>query len=945
VEETRWGVRATLRGGAGSARDKVDVLAELYRRAGLPAEVVVGRLADDVDITSIHRPVRRTFAPAVDEGSVARWRKASGATAATTADRAAAVRADAAARADLAKQLAAVLPDRRAAELSTPTNRAVPLVRVVVDGREMFANPLVPGARLGASHTRDKPSPAFGPGLGIPVRIRLLAATTADPRTLKPLVEAEYQAEDVVGRQLLVSFRPTTAMAELVRLRPRDVGTFLPLLSLHGPDLDAAAAARLAQGGPAITLDGQVIEAKGDALLVDGTPLAAPDPRAGARVAKLAVDVAGGTFPDITLRVNAVDAAGKPVTGLPASAFRLAEGPTKLGLRMTANTSPPPRVVLVFDRSGSITTGPEPVAFATELARRLFARNPDAAMAVMAVSGTSAPDDFPLRTPAAVGAAVGRLTSYGSEILEALAYAGEPGPTVIVIASDFREQENRAEKLAELRSRVGAGAPVVAIGIGDVDKAAQAGIAALTGGVATQGADVDRTVAATDAFLRRREAQPYRLRYRAPLDGPAERTVTLSTGTGVTGTATYRVPPAPERTVGAAFAGLYLGVSVDREPEVVRVLAGVDQNRAKFGDPVPASAVEEVRGLMFGTTLVSFEGAAPSLGTWLDDLLTARIGTKPFYDAAVAADEQRIVGALEGGLPHLPWIVPALHPPVSGDGDLTFETGLRAVLHVDRPQFGTGRVRRADVLPCTRLATLGPDRVRAFDRTLERSAALAVAEGRAFRTSTWNALRGKRLTLVPKGFVRPDALAFAPEAARGHWRALLDDWNDHHRLVPADGTPVAFWAVEPGTGSVLGVLADGSGGGITANPECQVFVDKAILSLLAIFGGALGLGAVGAFTSFAKAISAQMLRYAHVIENLDKPNVAELAQQATEAFYDEVKGVACDLVKPVVLDTVGAQLLGEDLVERIGQADGLLDIAGLALPCPPLTSFGSLPSC
>ncbi len=58
--------------------------------------------------------------------------------------------------------------------------------------------------------------------------------------------------------------------------------------------------------------------------------------------------------------------------------------------------------------------------------------------------------------------------------------------------------------------------------------------------------------------------------------------------------------------------------------------------------------------------------------------------------------------------------------------------------------------------------------------------------------------------------------------------------------------------------------------------------------------------------------------------------MAELAEQAAGAFYDEIKGVACNLVKPVVLDSVGAQLL---------------DVVGFGLPCPPLTSFGGLPPC
>ncbi|RZU53733.1 hypothetical protein EV385_5667 [Krasilnikovia cinnamomea] len=952
VGDTRWGVRGTLRGGAGSARDKVETLADLYRRAGFKAEVLVGELADDVDLNSVFRPVRRSFEPKADEDTIARWHRAIGKPATTASDRLAAVRDEAKARTDLARQLADALPSRRAAEPAASRDRRVPLVKVVVNGKETYANPLVAGAKLGATHTTGEPSRGYlGAGSGLSVEVRLLAATTAEPTLPTTLVKAEYHAEDLIGRQLHVAFRPTAEMAELIHLRPQDLNTFTPTLAVAGPGLAADAAAKLAFSGSAISLTGQVIEVKDDEVLVDGEPLEAPaqaDPRAGERVAKLQVDAAGGGFPDVSLRVSAFDAAGKPVTGLPASAFQLAEDQTKLALRLTANKQQPPRVMLVFDLSGSIKTGPEPKAFATELARRLFARNPSARVGVMAVSGGSRLDGFPLRTPEAVGDAVGRQSSVRSGIWESLKQANEERPTVIVIASDFEDDETDAARVAAMQSRVGSGAPIVAIGIGDVNRATQEKIVELTGGVATEGSDVERTVAATDEFLRRQEVRPYQLRYRAPADGPAERTVTLTAGKGIRATATYRVPAPDKRTAASGFAGIYLGVRVGYESEVIRVLAGVDPDSAGDG-PLPATAVDEVQGLMFGTTLVSFEGAAPSVGTWLDDLLTARLGTKAFVEAAAAKDEKRLVSALEAGLPRLPSMVPALHPPVSGEGDLTFETGLRAVLHVHRPQFGTStRVRRADVLPCTRWATLGGDRVRAFDRTLEQSAALALAEGVGFRTSTWSALKGKRLTLVPKGSVSSDQLAALPEASRVQWRRLLDNWDDYDRLMPADGTPVAFWAVEPDTGSMLGVLADGSGGGASSDPERDIARDSAIISLVM---SALGLGgfAVGAFVAYGKAISAQMRRYAHVIENLDQPNVAELAKAAnqaaiddvTNAFWDKVTGPAEAMAKKELMEKLAPWLIsratGLDkadakfLIDAVEEVNGYLDLLDTAV--------------
>ena len=252
VSESRWGVRGTLRGGAGSARDKVEVLAELYRRAGFTAEVVYGDFADEVQITDLCRPVKRTFAPRVDEKRLDAWRevtkKAKKAprlpgTATMPGDPAKAAK-------DLARQLAAALPAPAGGRGPRLSDRSVPLVKVVVKGEEVFANPLVPGAKLGDAHTTAEPNRARPASLGLPVTVRLLAATTADPTTLKPLVEAEYRAADLVGRQLHVAFRPTTEMAKLVHAKIQDIGTFVPVLNCRRAGPGRRGGQEAHHGGP-----------------------------------------------------------------------------------------------------------------------------------------------------------------------------------------------------------------------------------------------------------------------------------------------------------------------------------------------------------------------------------------------------------------------------------------------------------------------------------------------------------------------------------------------------------------------------------------------------------------------------------------------------------------------------------------------------------------------
>lgn len=51
--EIRWGHRATLRGQAGTMRERAELLAHLLQEAGFEAKVVAGRVAPDVNVAAL----------------------------------------------------------------------------------------------------------------------------------------------------------------------------------------------------------------------------------------------------------------------------------------------------------------------------------------------------------------------------------------------------------------------------------------------------------------------------------------------------------------------------------------------------------------------------------------------------------------------------------------------------------------------------------------------------------------------------------------------------------------------------------------------------------------------------------------------------------------------------------------------------------------------------
>jgi hypothetical protein len=79
----RWGVRGTLRGGAGTPRDRAELLAWMYRQAGFSAEVAAGvpagALAAANALKSVYaRQVPRLFQPTAPPPPYASWADALG---------------------------------------------------------------------------------------------------------------------------------------------------------------------------------------------------------------------------------------------------------------------------------------------------------------------------------------------------------------------------------------------------------------------------------------------------------------------------------------------------------------------------------------------------------------------------------------------------------------------------------------------------------------------------------------------------------------------------------------------------------------------------------------------------------------------------------------------------------------------------------------------------
>jgi hypothetical protein len=843
----RWGVRGTLRGGAGTAREKAELLAFMFNEAGFEAELVQG--APDPERVDgkkmVLRAPQRAFAPDIDPERGELWLEALGQASPNAPPQRSSIDSDGTEARALASSLLELLP----AELEASFDFAVdtiPLVQVTIGGEPMYANPLVADAELGDSLTVAEPTPAGPAGPSDRVFISLAAARANAPYERITLVEREYDAEEIVGRRIHLGFRPPEPTAALVRSRADSFETFLPIITVSAPGLEGQERDELAAIGDAVSIGGEIYHLdEEDNLTVNGTPLAegTSDPAEIARVESVGVTAEPAAFPRVTLRVRAQDGDGENVDNLEAGAFTVTEDGEPVSFNVTRNEAPPPRVVILFDVSTSVPPeflGAGTVAIAQDIIAGLYDASAEASIRLGVISfgvtwmGPWASNEADANTQAAdLASATG-----GSEIWDALHEAADEDPTLMIIVTDGVPSEDPVPGDHEA---IAAGAPVLALGIGDMQMQETLDqIAALSGGSTAPAADAMAAIDASIAAIEDSLLDNYVFTYAAGDEGGDARNVAVTVN-DVTAETTYDVPEAP--VTPPAIAGLYLTI---RTPgaEATRAIAGFSKGYITSPQPVSQAMLDDVKAMLFGRISISVEAASPPPSVVLDEWIAEKQRIQPLYEAFAEGDEAKVLEAIEDGFTLTPAKLPLAHPPLPGassETSLTFETGLRIATLVQKT-FEDGPItRNLDLYPLMRWATATEDPREAFENTMSATAGLAVMEaGMLEGTSTLEALDGEPLTLVMPGQARyQDGLT---EDETLQWAALEEPFGAGYvLLVPLKPGP--FWAIDQTSGTMIGVLANGSGGAV----EDACGTHDALNNTLELFGLLGSFFEVGAF--------------------------------------------------------------------------------------------------
>ena len=870
-----WGARAALRAGAGTMRERAEVLAGMLGAMGLTARVREMDRPSGLTAAALWRAGSRGFTPdaaALDPLlSQAGLGRLPPVAAEADEDRRA---IEGIADTLLARMPAAARHATRAASRDLPAR--IPVVEYTAGGKRQVAVAAGELDVLGtdAAETRD-PGAMQLPTVTVAVSVALNPpiGSSLDPLQTQEVLRASWPADQLAGRRLTLTF-PVPGQTVHSPRGTTPGPTRMPLLRLSDvtPTSDVAP---MFVAGTLLSLSGGVFRADPDKprqIIGPFGPLSLPPSREARTrdVATLKAAVSATTFPDVDLRVSAVDSAGRPVDGLAAADFFVTEDGRPQGAHLLADTAPSlPRVLIVYDGSMSASATFHTPQAKQAFDRRLASALVDAAARVpfatqlIAVGGTAVESGWGPPDVDHLVAAIPPSTT--SDLWQSLGEAvPASGASLAILVSDNSASDD-AHAIPALRARLAAsGIPVISVPVGTPRREDTAAIVTASGGETVDPADPGLTRVLAD-LVRRRVADtprfPYRMRYRtdrpAPGGAPRKVVVALASRRSVTATASYTVPANEERLPPPGIAGVYVAITVNGVTDIRR-LGGVEVSYRGTPDrgQVNARTIEEATAAILGITTIAFEPPNPSTAELLDDCISALIALDPILAAEPQGD-----AAMEAQLKHLQRIpvlfTPLFEPVGAGHTDAT-ATSLRTaiLLETRTPSDAAGTpgvVDTIDVVPAhSRMLGFG-DPTAAFRAAMVASLTPSYREMFLSPASAAAQLAGRPLT-----YLAPNAAYEAPPAAapavRTRQRILLDRYADMHRFVVTDGSLDAIWIADPATGSAIAI--DGAGrGGATRQAGTGLACDSGNLADLLDFA-ALLISTYCTFADIAKGTNA-----------------------------------------------------------------------------------------
>lgn len=682
-------------------------------------------------------------------------------------------------------------------ELKTTEHLEVPIIRIITDEKNKDLN--LVETKTFEDFTENKTqlrSLKYGKDTKkyekVQVILRMQNSTELGYPT--ELVRGEWDLKDLIGKQIAMQFTPSMTLKQQLLSSPDQINTFLPFLTLRDPNMTTEKRKEQSFSGVGFDMLGNTFQNTKKGVMVNGAILDKTEKDTSV-VTELTGKVSNTHYPKVEIRLAPKDTNGNIVYGLPASAFSVKDNNEQVIPILTSNFKNP-RVLILMDNSSSMPFYRNELTY-EENAMLVNAFEKQYQEPIIEVQSYSS--DFhkkidnidPKRYDYIFFVSdTGYFLDYNDEDIK---WFQEKFATIAVSFHFVANYEkipfdNSVKKVFNKENQY--------FNWKDLKENA------LT---------IVKKVDPNDTF-------PYTLTYQ-PTQKARDKGSLHKVEVLVTGKATAKpINLQYELDEGVVYedfpfpCGLTLEIKWKngyRQKSITKTLVGYDE---RIDDPSNLFILKiynkQLKSFAFGSHFICFEGDKPTYPTLLDDLLTANLTAAPLLESTTNDVDENL--KLFSDMQPLPTeclsSFSGIKEPVAKDV-IIFENGFQSCIYSEYHDVTTQQmIAKIDMLETSDIRTFATTKKEAFKRTLEQTAFLAISEGHFFPKSTYSDLNEKALQLFSKSIEEQKLALYAI--------FNYDKRHKYHILYDKSQSSQSYWQINKSTGALLGMLPDGSGGGL-----------------------------------------------------------------------------------------------------------------------------------
>ncbi|MEE9363496.1 MAG: hypothetical protein V3U92_12940 [Cellulophaga sp.] len=798
----KWGIEGVLRCGMATPREKAELLHQMYQKAEIASKVVYERTsikAEDVP-AFFYRPIDREFNPEISNRQFKQWEKAMRGPEGEVQQKELIIDYTKDAK-DLASSIVETLP--QIDDFGSPfnfkwDNYKTPTVEFTHNNKMQYAHLFDPKTPFGKKHNSSKGQIVKAEPIQKnkeKVSLKITYRDTVDHKIEKDLIKGEWNAIDLIGKQIQLSFLHGLTLEEQVVTSIGSLRVFTPVLALQAIDEDLEFVEKRSFIADPITIDGKRILVSSEKKLgANGSELLPkPHPELQKEVQNLGVIPKASGYPIVKLSIDATNALGKRIEGLSATDFKITDN-GKPVRALLENNQRTPKILVLSDGSGSM-----PAAYTN---KRMKKFNSTLKQKIK--------EEYP--------AAIVEFWRTTSELFTWLLKASQTNYDLILFATDGDNRDSFEEKMAPIYK---VGPPCIILNVDDAKKGYYMKtfnkMAEITSGIVLNAKDQEKVLEEVTSYIENMKMSPYVFTYAsADKTKPHSVKVTLD-NERIKATGNYTFPTI-ELEQKNGISGMYLELKIGNKKPINRVLTGWDPIAGYYTKP-DSKDVDAVQQLLLGGVMLAVEGEGPTLAVALADLLKSKLSNRKWGEAYLDNDIKKATKELSKGSIHIPSILIPMLGPLQNQvtsKSITYPNGyrmclLKTLVGINQPSKFT-----FDYLPTSDYMSMAKDKKERFITTLEKTAQLAVREGTLFQQSTYIALRGAKCidsrTANAKDW-RYSVMDYNHKDFQYWNEKVLSGQRDTTTIFDITANAKSFWQIGNKTGEIYGILPDGSGGG------------------------------------------------------------------------------------------------------------------------------------